>query len=279
MSPDAQFSKVSSESLPSAQKPPYASFIIGLVLATLLLAVPMAAIGFGVGANSPDAFPVASAITLVAVVGLATWIKKSWEKIKQAEPDTDSKFKRKHRMLGQIMFAVVCFILAGAGSAGFTMGERSAQIREFMSQVKSLAEKGKADKLRFMEIAKRETATMPEYIQRCRDLEPAANQYESSLLQMKALFRSYSEKLAKKKQEPMLTVETIMQMDLDGIIVVKREVAAAKQLADLPPDQQMQFYRDNIQPIMREEDRLAQIEANAIADARSRGIRVGDTTQ
>jgi len=261
----------------------YGGFICALVCFTGVAAAGAYVLAFGIAKGSPDAAE--SGISLLGLIVTGIWAARSWSNIKQAEPESDPKWRRKHRAFNLKAGTVIVAVLAGAGAWGTIVGiraTRQARLDELAKQVAALGAKAAPYKQRFVEAATRKTRDQTEYLQRCEDLEAAIKDYEPALQQLDGLLRQMQQELYNfnadaKLAEVLMSVNamrSILQKDMEALGTYRKEVTYAKQLAAVPKPDQLRFYDANIQPIVDEETRIGEEEIAVVRDAKTRGVKL-----
>jgi hypothetical protein len=127
---------------------------------------------------------------------------------------------------------------------------------------------------------KQNAKSLPEYLQKCADLEPAINDYEAVVQQVDNLMGQMQQQIGGLKPPSgydnllpgFAVLRTIFAKDMAGAEAQKKEIEFAKHLPSIPESQRAQFYTANIQPVVEQESKLAQEEAAILKDAKGRGI-------
>jgi Rad3-related DNA helicase len=160
------------------------------------------------------------------------------------------------------------------------------KIEALTKELEALGTKSAPTKQRFVQIARQPTPTMPEYIQRCNNLEAVISDYESNLRDGDRLLGQALEELQQLKADkgyaamiPLFTVlQNVLHKDLESAQAFRKEVDYAKQLAALAtPDDQTRFYKANILPIKNDEKRIAKEEIEILKDAKARGVNLPES--
>ena len=167
--------------------------------------------------------------------------------------------------------------LAGYASLG-TESRRQLDLKLLAEQVHGLAVKSLPLKNMFVELARKDTPTMDDYIERCADLEIAMRRYEPALRQMHGLI---SEAVQALKDDAAMhasfaTIENLLEKNLRSLEYLKQELHYAKQLAALPAGDQVGFYEEKIHPLREAGARLAAEGIEIVKAARARGVRLPD---
>jgi len=255
--------------------PPYGMFIFSLICFTVLAASGIFLLASATAEGFPNAFSERS-FSFVGLVFIAIWAKTSWSDILRVEPETDLTFRQKHRSFGLKAGSVVAVAFLGAGGFGAYQGLQKANLNSLIEQANALGLKTAPVKQRFIQIVRRDTPTVPEYLQRCTELEATLNDYEPALQQMDTLTGQIEQELKGDRAgtATITTMRTILQKDLEGAGIYRKEIAYAKQLAALPAPDNFQFFNANIQPVLDEEARIARDEIEIVKTAKARGVKL-----
>jgi hypothetical protein len=157
---------------------PYGMFGLYLILFTFSMAAGIFIIASAIAQGTPDALDnlMKGGGWFIGMIGMGYWANRTWSEIMRIE--TDPSFRQKHRSFALRAGIAVCGVLVFAAVYGSYLGIRaghSAKLNLLTKQLGALGAKGAPTKQRFIQIARRETLTMPEYIQRCSELEVALN--------------------------------------------------------------------------------------------------------
>lgn len=230
---------------------------------------------------NPDAFSKlgGSAFGLLLT---SIWAVSSWRGIKNAEPESDMDFRKKHRSVGLKAAIALSAAFIAAGIGGTMSGNRAAKqtaLENLSKRAYELGMESRPIKEQFQALMSRDTPTMEAYLERCAELGPVNAQYRSALLKMDSLFAQLQPMLA---DESALTkvnaMCSILLKDLEATQLVEKETQLAKKLATLAPDAQYRYYKQQIQPIQDEESKIAAEEIALIAAAKGKGAWPSEQT-
>lgn len=191
----------------------------------------------------------------------------------------------KQSMSASKAWAIVLGVLLAVAIGGGYFGIRArhvAKLETLLSEVRELGAQGAPKKQRFMRLVSEDTQGWPAYLKRCAELEPAINDYEAAELQMDSLLSQVQQQIEELKPKagyanllPMLTVmRALFRKDLEGVKVYRKEIEYAKQLSEIPEPDRIRFYDANIQPVVEQENKLAQDEKEILMDAKARGVQL-----
>ncbi len=254
--------------------PPYPSLIFALVCFTVSTACFVFSLTLATTFGNPDAFT-QDGFSFLGLVLTAYWAQTSWSKIKLIEPESNPDFRSKHRAFGLKTGALMVAMVLAAGTYGSLLGVRKAEVKSLMDQMKSISANGRIAKQKFIEITDRDTPTMADYLQQCRELEPILNDYEPALQQMDNILVRLQETVGSNEanRNTVATLRPLIQKDLEAVQIYRREVSSAKQLAALPVAQQDQFYEEKIKPIKDAEHQIAEDEIQILKSAKTNGVK------
>lgn len=158
--------------------------------------------------------------------------------------------------------------------------DQTARVESLIAEIHDVAAEGAPQKQQFMKLTRENPQSLPEYLQRCSELEPVIVKYSASEQQLDGLLAQMQQRVAELRPQgsygamlPMLGVmRSIVAKDLEGAKVYKREVDYAKQLPGMPEKQRIQFFHINIEPVLEREHQIALDEVAIMKDAKARGI-------
>lgn len=158
--------------------------------------------------------------------------------------------------------------------------DQTAKLKSLLHEVHDVGARGAPQKQQFMKLTRENPQSLPEYLQRCAELEPVINDYSTSVQQMDDLLAQVQQQIGELRPQgsygkmlPMLGVmRAILAKDLEGAKIYKQEVDYTKQLPSMPENQRIQFYNTNIEPVLGREDQVALDEVAILKDAKTRGI-------
>jgi hypothetical protein len=196
-----------------------------------------------------------------------------WKTVKQW-PASSKKF-----------FLSSVLILAVAAGIYFKIrAGHTAKLEMLFKEDRELELNAAPKKQHFMQLLreKEDAKNLPEYLQRCVELEPAIDDYESAEREVDNLLGQMQQEIGELKPQasygrllPGLTVlRAVFAKDMEGAEAHRKEIYYAKQLPDIPIAERSQFYNANIQPIAEQESKIAQDEIETLKDAKRRGIRL-----
>lgn len=269
----------------STTKPaPYGMLKASLILMTIAVAWGVMVIASATQLGT-DFLKKIGGLLLLATIGTGYWAKRTWSEIVRIE--AEPTFRQKHRSFVLKAIIAISAVLLLAAEEGMRVGTHVRHVKKIVAlteQLKALAPKSAPTKQQFVQISRQATPTMAEYIQRCGRLELVLNEYESNLRDGDRVLSQVLEELEQLKADrgyaamiPMFTaLQSITRKDLESAQAFRREVDYGKQLAALPLDDQVRFYKANILPIKTDEKRIANEEIEILKEAKAHGIDLGE---
>lgn len=266
---------------------PYKTFIYSLVCFTGVAASSVFFLASATTQGSPAAFTQDS-ISVIGLIGTAIWASRSWSSITRAEPETNPEFRQRNRAFGVKAGAIILSVLVCATVAGGYFGIRASHVTKLetlLNEVHELGIKCAPQKQLFIKLVREDTKDLPQYLQRCAELEPAINDYETSERQMDNVLSQSQQEIEEIKPKaslatvlPMLGVmRAILGKDLEGTKVYRKEIEYAKQLPGIPEADRIRFYDANIQPVVEQEGKIAKDEIVIVRDAKARGVEMPES--
>jgi hypothetical protein len=178
-----------------------------------------------------------------------------------------------------LLFSVLISLIILGGLISIR-ARQMARLETLFKEAQALGVKGAPQKQLFMKLSRENSQDLPDYLQRCAELEPVVNDYTASLQQMDSVLAQMQQAIGELKPKgrygnmlPMIGVlRAIMSKDLEGAAAYKQEIAFAKQLPSIPEAERVQFYRENIDPVVEHEQRVAQDELEIMKAAQAQGI-------
>jgi hypothetical protein len=178
------------------------------------------------------------------------------------------------------------FIVLVVGVGLFWIRARqTAKLQELFKEDQEVERDAAPKKQRFMQLVREDSKTLPEYLQRCAELEPAINDYEAVERQVDNLLSQMQQAIGDLKPQGsygsllpgFAVLRAVFAEDIEGAETYRREIGYAKQLPGIPEASRAQFYTANIQPVVEQESKLAQEEIAILKDAKMRGITLPES--
>lgn len=267
---------------------PYGSVIFALVCLTAMIAAGVFHLAFATAQGSPAAFGAVNTSLIIGIFGIGMWATRSWSTVRTAEPETDPVFRRKHRAFEMKAGTLILGVIIGVVAIGAYLGVRAghkAKLDVLSKEMHELGLKSAPTKERFVALTTKTAPGLPEYLQRCEQLEAVLNDYEPALKQMDNLMNQMQQELQELNSDPgyasLLPVVTVMRAvvakDLESAKTFRKEIDYAKQLPNVPESDRTRFYSANIQPVVEQEGRIAQDEIEILKDAKARGVKLPES--
>ena len=142
-----------------------------------------------------------------------------------------------------ILSGVLISVVVAGGYFKIRSGH-TAKLEMLFKEDRELELKAAPEKQRFMQLV-RERAnakSLPEYLQRCAELEPAINDYEADARQVDNLVSQMQQEIEKLKPkasyasffQKSIVLRAVFAKDLEGGEAYRKEVEYAKQLPGIP---------------------------------------------
>jgi hypothetical protein len=219
--------------------------------------------------SSPDTVKLAGDLGAAWGVLFAFLIVPTWRAMKQW-PAPYKKF----------IFSGVFIIVAVVGFLFWIRARQTAKLEELLKETRNISIRGAPQKQLFVKLTRENPQTLPEYLQRSSELEPAIKDYAASEQQMDNVLAEMQNEIERLKPNgsyagmlPMLGVlRAILGKDLEAAKVYKQEIDYAKHLPSIPEADRPRFVSTNIGPVIEQEQKIALDEVAILKDAKARGI-------
>jgi len=226
--------------------------------------------------NNSDTGPWASALGAVWGVTVAYLIGPAWKAMKQWPTS-----RRK------TVLSVVLTIIVVVGALFWLRVRQVAKVEALFKTDEELERNPAMKRQDFPRLIKeKQNATsLPEYLQRCENLEPVVNDYEAMERQVDNLLGQMQQEIGELKPQGsygrllpgFAVLRAVSAKDIEVAEALKKEIEYAKQLPGVPAAERVQFYNANIQPVIEQENKIALEEAEILKDAKRRGIRLPES--
>jgi hypothetical protein len=264
---------------------PYGTLVFALICFTAVAASFVYLLASVAAQGNPNADKTLGS-SFLGLLFTAIWTKRLWSQVATIEPESNPTFRQEHRAFAfktGIIMAIVLLIAAVAGAKSGIHASRVASFKQLTDSISALGAKTAPTKQKFAALLGSDPPTIPEYVQRCNELERVNNDYETALQQMDALLGQL-EQLA--RNDPgmfasvpgflasVTTMRSVLAKDKESVMLVRREVSYAKQLPALSASDQVKLYRTTIRPIRDQQSRIGQEEIEILRYAKARGIKL-----
>jgi hypothetical protein len=142
-------------------------------------------------------------------------------------------------------------MLAGAVLVGIVIGQNRTEAAQLSADLKRMAEVGDR-------VSKARTAvgsTMESYVKMYEAIEPDVQDLEATLQRLKSELGIYDSKFPSQHEttaKSIVGIETGMQR----ATLLKQQIEVAKKISDLPPLEMSQVWREQMLPLLTQEDNL-----------------------
>jgi hypothetical protein len=225
-------------------------------------------------------------VLLIIVLGFSA--DRLWKSILRVEPNSDPQFKKKHRKFTLVASGFAGAVLGVSFLGGVLVGGSRAKEYARDQEMRSLLRKFDAQKIKNADFRKRmgeirsvRPSTYEEYYRQCLTLESLLNQSQPDFQHTVVLVSSLSELINRypelRTPKAIATVQFLKDMDdkdTQVLAAVREEISKVKVLAKLPNSQRSAYYNREIQPVLANEQRLAQEEKALVIKAQQGGIEV-----
>ena len=230
--------------------PPYAAFVSAFLGSLLLFSVVMFNVGDAVGRKRWDL----RLSTFVATLGgfLLVWVCwQAWRRLVAVEPEGDLRSKLRHR---NVTITSVVFALIGLSLAviiGLVIGQNRAEMTQLATDSNHLEALG----TRISQVRDAAEANVSQHILMYEKIEPDVQELESTLQRLRTDLVTYNAKFPDQHQQ---TAEQIagVEKGLQRARLLKQQIAVAKTIKPLEPDQQWIAWQAQMQPLLDREDAL-----------------------
>ncbi len=219
--------------------------------------------------NNPDTIQLSKYLGAIWGCGGAFLIGPAWKGVKH--------WPQRSKML---LLSGVVIVAIAVGVLFKVRSDQTAKLKSLIAEAHNVTVNGAPQKRKFMKLAGENPQTLSEYLQRCAELELVINDYSASEQKMDDILAQIQQQIAELRPPasygamlPMLRVmRAILAKDLEGTKIYKQEVTYAKQLPGMSETQRIQFYNNNIEPVLEQEHQLALDEIAILKDAKASGI-------
>jgi hypothetical protein len=228
---------------------PYARFTVQSLIFCLCTSVGVFAF-FDALARNTTAFVVeAVSIVLSLFMGWIVW--KTWKNILKSESQNELKFK--HRVRNALVTSLVFFFLylGLAALLGSIIGQNRAEAAQFNFDIENQKELA----ARITKARSAVSDTIPSYLAMYAGIESDVNKYSTALLRLRNELPVYNSKFPN-EAAAMQKYSNTIEREIRRSDLLKKQIAAAKQIALLYEYQQGPAWRSEMLPILEAEDAL-----------------------
>jgi hypothetical protein len=218
-----------------------------------------------------------------SIIPLAFWFVMAllaWRGIKSREPDSELRFRLRHRRfktatsIGVVLIVLVGFALGVWNSHRIKVADA---IRKLAADNADLQSKGVEFRHQLSAIRHRDTPTMLDYYNQCMEVEKLLDDYEPNRARASSLIQKMRRTVPSDDQSSAAMfngMDDLLSLDDKIIRDLRQEVAYSKVLITLPSRQQTQFYSETILPVQKDEDALVAQETKKLEEVRALGVQL-----
>lgn len=235
---------------PPPEPAPYARFVLLFLSSALLIAGAIFGFADALARNQWDG-TVWIGLSMLAAIFLALGARKYLKRIFFAEPNSDVKFKRRHRHVAVTSAVVVVVFFTIAAASGTVLAQKRTILVAYNTDLDR--EVGLADRLGKAQSAGERT--IPSQLQVYAAIEPLVLDYESTLIRLRTETASYDAEFPENHQRTSENIG-ILERELKRSRLLKQQIDVAKQIGALDSDGQMAAWRSDMQPLLDQENAL-----------------------
>jgi hypothetical protein len=186
-----------------------------------------------------------------------------------------------------IVLSGVFIIVVVAGGSFWVRVRQTTKLQMLFKEDQEIERDAAPKKQRFMQLlSEKESAkTLPEYLQRCAELEPSISDYETSERQVDDLLGQMQQEIGELKPQGsygrllpgFAVLRLVFAKDIEGVEAERKEIGYAEQLPNIPEAGRAQFYTSSIQHVVEQESKIAQDETAILKDAKARGVTLPES--
>ncbi len=228
--------------------PPYARFTAQLIGSGVLLSVFAFELADGATRHQWNAVPFTSLVLICGCV-VAAIAQRTWRRVVTIERDDVSR--RRHRRLLLAGSVISVGMLAGAVLVGIVIAQNRTEAAQLSADLKRMAEVGDR-------VSKARTAvgsTMESYVKMYEAIEPDVQDFEATLQRLKSELGIYDSKFPSQHETTAKSIVGI-ETGMHRATLLKQQIEVAKKISDLPPLEMSQVWREQMLPLLTQEDNL-----------------------
>ena len=246
----------------------YILLFIGATLLTLLVG----SLAFSAFSDSTYAFELKTKGTppnpLSPVIGLmllASWPYACWKSILARQPNASLKALRLHKVVTGLVGGTFATVLCVA----ITFGIQNGSDRHATAQVQA-ATKGFQDvATKIGAIKSRDLETTKDYIDSYEEMEPLLTDFDAKLKQFTDTISAMEQRdrtrgplniqrLYGRHKEWLVWDESTFELLRQDSELTRKQIQVVEQMAQLPPGSQVEYWKENFQPLQGDEEVLRQ---------------------
>lgn len=246
----------------------YIALFLGFVLVTLWLGL----VAFSASSDSASALESTKSQdtqqtwSFIGVLMLAGWgLYACWQRILRREPNAVPRNLRRHKLVTLLLGGIFTVVISVAVVFGIQNGsdrQLTAEVEQSMSSFQGVAQKIGA-------IKARDLKTTRDYIDAYGEMEPLLADFDSKLEHFDSILaradQRYNsrgplniQRLYSHEREWLTWDHKVFGLLHKDSELTRKQIAAVGQMAEVPPEQQVDFWKDNVKPLLDQEDVLRQ---------------------
>lgn len=182
-------------------------------------------------------------VLIVVCLGLS----QSWKRLKISEPDSEPRFRKKHRKLNQLAAVFLILCAAGAVWAGISQGSCDATVSVFGNDVKQ----SQAAMQAIGNARMTSNTTIEGYIQMYKSIEPQVAQEKALVSRLRTEIPPCGD-----FQPRAQGFERIINNLDQRLTLLSREIEVAKSIESLPPAEEQNQWQLQMLPLIDQEATL-----------------------
>ena len=227
---------------------PYARFSAQLIGACVLFSVFAFELADGSTRHEWDAVPFVSLVFIFGCV-FAVIAQRTWRRVILNEGDDVSRRRNRRLLIAAAVISVG--MLAAAVLIGMVIGQNRTEAAQLSADLKRMSEVGD----RVSKARNAVGSTMESYVKMYDAIEPDVQDLESTLQRLKTELTIYDSKFPSQHEATAKSIAGI-ETGMHRAILLKQQIEVAKKISDTPPLVMGQVWREQMLPLLTQEEDL-----------------------
>lgn len=228
---------------------PYAMLVCQALAVCFVFSVSIFTACEGPAISRPSSFAIA-VVSLCFAIVVAWGIRKTWLKIVVTETSDGKAASRRRRFLTTtiVMMLLYCGL---AGALGFVIGQNRVESIQFdldTGHQKELAS-------RITQARSAVESNIPSFLQMYKAIDPDVKDYAATLLSVNSELVIYDRKFPAQHAETE-KYQASVDKEIRRAQLLTKQIAMATKIEPIDLDHQLQLWRDEMMPLLKEEDAL-----------------------